>query len=114
MKRAAALLLLSFMIASLSSGCGEDSTEVAQTGIEMRFTQCLVFGVHIFVNDTYQGTCSSEEPKFYPLGPGTYTLYARSNANLGETYFCWSTEISVSDGNTTVVTLSCDGAECSD
>jgi len=113
MKRAAALLFVSVLLTAVSTGCEEDSTKVSQTGIEMQFTDCLTFGVHIFINDTYQGTCSSEEPKFYPLGAGTYTLYARSNANLGDTYFCWGpTEISVSDGNTKVVTLSCDGAEC--
>ncbi|MDD3643524.1 MAG: hypothetical protein PHQ19_08700 [Candidatus Krumholzibacteria bacterium] len=112
MKRAAALVLLAVLLAAVSTGCGEDSTEVTRTGFEMRFTDCLTFGVHIFVNDTYQGTCSSEEPKFYPVGAGTYTLFARSNANLGQTYFCWSTDLTVSDGNVTVVTLSCEGAEC--
>lgn len=112
MKRAAALLILSAMLAAISTGCEEDTTDVSRTGLEMRFADCLTFGVHIFVNDTYQGTCSSEEPRFYPLAPGSYDLYARSNANLGGTFYCWNTEISVSDGNITIVRLSCDGAEC--
>jgi hypothetical protein len=114
MKRAAALILVSVLLIAVWTGCEEDSTEAIPTGIEMQFTDCLVFGVHIFIDDTYQGTCSSEEPKFYPLGAGTYALYARSNANLGDTYFCWSTDVTVSDGNTTVVTLSCDDAECTE
>jgi hypothetical protein len=114
MKRVSALLLMSLVLVSFSTGCKDDSANATPTGFEMQFADCLVFGVHIFINDTYQGTCSSEEPKFYPLGAGTYTLFARSNANLGETYFCWTQDITVSDGNTTVVTLSCDGAECSE
>lgn len=114
MKRLVALMVLPVILAAVSTGCEEDSADLNPTGLELRFADCLVFGVHIFVNDTYQGTCSSEEPRFYSIGPGDYTLYARSNANLGETYFCWTMDISISDGNTTVVTLSCDGAECSE
>ena len=111
MKRAAAPILLSVMLAAVSIGCEEEVTNVNQTGFEMRFEDCYVFGVHIFINDTYQGTASSEEPKFFPVGPGTYSLFARSNASIGSTVtFCWSTQISVSDGNTTRVTLSCDDA----
>jgi len=114
MRRIGALAIVIMLTSMFAAGCEEDSNEVQQTGIELRFSDCLTFGVWVFVDGEYQGMVSSEEPKFFPLGAGSYELYARSNAKLGDVYFCWTRQISVSDGNISTISLSCEGAECSD
>ena len=109
----AVIVILALMLV-LFVGCSDDTQEVTLTGIQLNFTDCLTFGVWVFVEDEYQGMASSEEPAFFELAPGSYELYMRSNANLGEIYACWTDQITVSEGNTTVLTYSCDGAACQD
>ncbi len=114
MRQLGAVIFILALMPVLLAGCSDDTEEVTPTGIELNFTECLTFGVWVFVEGEYQGMASSEEPAFFALAPGTYELYLRGNAKLGDIYFCWTDEISISDGNTTVLSYSCDGAECQD
>lgn len=114
MRQLGAVLLILALMPVLLAGCSEDSQDVAPTGIRLEFTECLTFGVWVFVDSEYQGMSSSEEQAFFELAPGTYELYLRGNALLGDTYFCWTDQITVSDGETTSLFYSCDGAECQD
>ena len=114
MRQLGAVIFILALMPVLLAGCSDDTQEVVPTGIQLNFTDCLTFGVWVHVDDEYMGMASSEEPAFITLAPGTYELYLRGNAYLGEIYFCWTEEISVSDGNTTVLYFSCDGAECED
>ncbi len=114
MRQLGAVLLILALMPVLLTGCSDDSQEVAPTGIQLNFSECLTFGVWVFVEGEYQGMSSSEEVSFFALAPGTYELYLRGNAMLGDTYFCWTDQITVSDGATTTLRYSCDGAECQD
>jgi hypothetical protein len=114
MRQLGAVVLVLALLPVLLAGCSDDSQEVTPTGIRLTFTECLTFGVWVFVEGEYQGMLSSEEPGFFALAPGTYELYMASNANIGDTYFCWTDQITVSEGSTTSLTYSCDGAECED
>ena len=114
MRQLGAVIVILALMPVLLVGCSDDTQEVTPTGIQLIFTDCLTFGVWVFVEGEYQGMASSEEPAFFALAPGTYELYMRSNANLEGIYVCWTDQISVSEGNTTVLTYSCDGAECED
>ena len=114
MKQLGAVVLILALIPGLLAGCSDDTQEVNPTGFRLTFTDCLSFGVWVFVEGEYQGMASSDEPAFFELGPGTYELYLRSNASLGEIYACWTAQISISEGNTTSLTYSCDGAACQD
>ena len=114
MRQLGAAIVILALMPVLLVGCSDDTQEVAPTGIQLNFTDCLTFGVWVFVEGEYQGMASSEEPAFFSLAPGTYELYMRSNAYYGDIYVCWTDQISVSEGNTTVLTYSCDGAECQD
>ena len=112
MRRIGALIFTLLMILTSNIGCEDTSQEVQPTGVELRFSNCLTFGVWVFVDDDYKGTASSEEPKFYSVLSGSHTLYARSNGKIEGVDYCWTIDFSVSDGNTTLVQLSCIGAEC--
>ena len=117
MRQFGATILILALMSVLLAGCSDDTQEVMPTGIRLTFTDCLTFGIWVFVDDDYQGLASSEEPAFFALAPGNYELYMRSNAYVGEVekvYACWTEQISVTDGNTTSLTFSCDGAECED
>ncbi len=114
MRRIGALVMILMLTSIIAAGCEDDSNDTQMTGLELRFSDCLTFGIWVFIDGEYQGMASSEEPKVFSLGAGTYEFYARSNAKLGDTYFCWNESVSVSDGNITILRLSCDGAECSD
>ncbi len=114
MRQLGAAILILALMPVLLTGCSDDTQEVTPTGIKLNFEQCLSFGVWVFVEGEYQGMASSEEPTFFDLAPGSYTLYMRSNALIGDTYFCWTDEVSVSENATTELTYSCDGHECSD
>ena len=114
MRQLGAVILILALLPVLLAGCSDDSQEVAPTGIQLNFTECLTFGVWVFVEGEYQGIASSEEPAFFALAPGTYELYLRSNAQLGDTYACWTDQISIADGSTTILSYSCDGAACQD
>ena len=109
MNRVGVFLTLVALTLLLSAGCDEDTTEVSRTGIEVRCSGCLPFGVYVFVDDEPIGEVSSEEPGFFELPSGTFSLYAYSNAESSTTnqYFCWSQSVTVSDGNVTDVVLEC-------
>jgi len=115
MRRAAALVIVFGIFAVVATGCQDDSTvNVSQAGVEVNFSDCLIFAVNVFINESYQGTASTERSKFFALNPGSYRLFARSNASLENAFFCWEYNITVKEGETTVVRLSCDDAECSE
>ena len=114
MRQLGAVLLILALMPVLLTGCSDDSQEVTPTGIRLDFTECLTFGVWVFVEGEYQGMLSSEESGFFPLAAGTYELYMASNAKIGNTYFCWTDQVTVTEGSTTDRTYSCDGAECED
>jgi hypothetical protein len=109
MNRVGILLVLVSLTLLLFSGCDEETTSVERTGIEVRCSGCLPFGVYVFVNDEPIGEISSEEPGFFELPGGSYDLYAYSNAESSTTnqYFCWHQTLTVSDGNVTGVVLVC-------
>jgi hypothetical protein len=108
---AAALLIL--MTAILAS-CEETGTETQATGVWVRFQNCVTFPASIYVNDEYWGVASSEEPVLVEVGAGSYTIYAHSTAILvdEDKYFCWTNDVSVSDGQTTDLWLDCNGHLC--
>jgi hypothetical protein len=114
MRQLGAVLFILALMSVLLAGCSDDSQEVTPTGIRLTYTECLSFGVWVFVEGEYQGMASSEEPTFFALAPGTYELYMASNARIGDTYFCWTDQVTITDGNTTSLTYSCDGHECQD
>ena len=114
MRQLGAVVLILALMPVLLAGCSDDSQEVTPTGFKLIFTECLTFGVWVFIESEFQGTASSEEPHFFELAPGTYELTMRSNAHYGNIYFCWTAQITVTDGATTNLTYSCDGAECED
>jgi hypothetical protein len=114
MRQLGAAIFILALMSLLLAGCSDDTEEVTPTGIRVEFTECLTFGVWVFVEGEYQGMISSEEPGFVELAPGTYELYMRSNAKLGDTYYCWTDQISVTENTTTGLSYSCDGAECTD
>jgi len=114
MRQLGAAIFILVLMSLFLAGCSDDTQDVQPTGIRVSFTDCLTFGIWVFVEGEYQGMVSSEEPGFIELAPGSYELYMRSNAKLGDVYFCWTDQVSVSDGTTTSLTFSCEGAECSD
>jgi len=116
MNRVGILLILVSLTLLLFSGCKEEPTAVNRTGIEVRCSGCLPFGVYVFVDDEPIGEISSEESKFFELPGGTYSFYAYSNAESSTTnqYYCWTLDaVTVSEGNVTDVLLPCvDEALC--
>jgi len=114
MRQFGAVIFMLALMPVLLAGCSDNSQEVAPTGIKLIYTDCLSFGIWVFVDGEYQGLASSEEPAFFPLASGTYDLYMASNARIGDTYFCWTDQVTVSEGSTKTLTYSCDGHECTD
>ena len=111
----AVLSIFALLTPVLLAGCSDDTQEVSPTGIRLEFTECLSFGVWIFIEGEYQGMASTEEFYALNLAAGTYEIYLRGNAMLGDTYYCWGPEtVTVTDGNMTMKSYSCDGAECQD
>jgi hypothetical protein len=114
MKRVSGVLIIAvILLLAVSPGCKKETT-TDETGLNITTANCLTFGIWVFLDGQYQGMISSEEPHFFSLPSGTYELSARSNADLGEIYFCWTQEVTVNDGGTTEVLLDCDGAECTE
>jgi hypothetical protein len=114
MRQLGAIMCILALMPVLLAGCSDDTQEVSPTGIKIGFTDCLTVGIWVFVNGDYIGMASSEEPTFFELAPGTYELYMRTNAYLGDIFGCWNDQVSVSEGNTSTLFYSCDGAECQD
>jgi len=109
MNRVGVLLILVSLTLLLFSGCDEETMAVDRTGIEVRCSNCLTFGVYVFIDDDPIGEVSSEETGFFELPSGSYDLYAYSNAESHTTnlYYCWHQTVTVSDGNVTGVVLAC-------
>lgn len=105
------ILILLFIIS-----CGEEEEGPKRTGVEIRFQNCLTFGVWVFIDGSFKGTYSSDEPFIIDLPAGSHELEARSNYVItGEDiYFCWQQSFSVSDGKITRIVLDCDGHTCQD
>ena len=109
MNRVGVLLILASLTLLFFSGCDEEPTAVNQTGITVRCSYGLPFGVYVFIDDEPVGEISSEEPGFFELPSGSYDIYAYSNAESSTTnqYYCWHQTITVGDGNVTGVVLIC-------
>lgn len=109
MNRVGVLLMLVSLTLLLFSGCDEEPTAVSRTGIEVRCSYCLTFGVYVFVDNEPIGEISSEESDFFELPSGSYDLYAYSNAEFSATnqFYCWQQTVTVSEGNVTGVVLVC-------
>ncbi|MBN2072093.1 MAG: hypothetical protein JW814_11620 [Candidatus Krumholzibacteriota bacterium] len=102
------IFTISLIMLLFVPGC-KDSQSSAETGFELSTTNCVAIGIHVHIDDEYQGLASAEQPQFFALPAGTYHLYARSNASTSVVIdpLCWSMEISISDGNITEVVLDC-------
>ncbi len=118
MRRIGVLTLILMMGLIFIYSCGEKAEEAKQTGVQIRFRDCLIFAVYLWIDDNYVGTFSSEEPFFLDMNPGNHTLRAKSNYVItGEEvdeYFCWDTTFTVYDGKTTFFVLECEGHTCAD
>lgn len=114
MKRIGAMVIMLMFVSSAFMSCKDKSTEAQQTGVWLRFSNCVTFPASVYVNDEYWGRVSSEEPALIELPAGQHTLYVRSNAILvdDDKYFCWTESVAVSDGSTTDLFLDCSGALC--
>lgn len=113
MKRVSLVMtIVALMLIALFTGCEEETASAEETGIRTVFEDCVTFGVYIFIEGELQTEVSTDEPQFIPLPAGTYHFYGISNASIGGNFFCWSREITVSDGNMQDILLSCSGAEC--
>jgi hypothetical protein len=103
-----ALIVLSFF---MLFGCGK-TTETNQTGLNVSFGHCLTFEAWVWIEQDYIGSYSSDVPSFIEYKAGSYTIYAKSNVVAGDTCFCWTKRITISDGKTTDLRLDCVGAGC--
>lgn len=111
MARVGAFAALTLLIALLI-GCSEKTSSTEQTGAELVFENCITFSAWVWIDDEYVGAFTSEQPSVIALGAGAHSLFARSNMVVGDTSYCWTRTFSVSDGQTTEVTLDCVGARC--
>jgi hypothetical protein len=114
MRRGGTLVCLLFLTAMPFVGCEEEAAGVAETGIEIRCANCFTFEVTVEVDGEYIGYMSSDEPRFFEVPGGSHRIYAQSTAisHSTNTYWCWSEDVSVSDGNVTRITLDCIDAVC--
>ncbi|MBN1884999.1 MAG: hypothetical protein JW876_05700 [Candidatus Krumholzibacteriota bacterium] len=110
MKRIGVITALLALSLAIAGGCDDETAGVDQTGINLRFANCLPLGIWVFVDDEYQSFASTEEPQFISVTAGSHTLWARSNAQLGDEFYSWDIEFSVSDGQITELTLDCTDA----
>ena len=113
MYRIGALIAL-VLVGSLLLGCEEDATETSSTGLALVFQNCITFNANVFIDDGFVGQYTSERPSFIEVPTGSHRLFVESNlvVHLGDTNFCWTKNVTVSDGQTTVVNLNCRGAAC--
>jgi hypothetical protein len=116
MRRIGSLVLILTLVVVIFNACKDDSKGVDQTGVEISFTNCVTAGIRVWIDDEYQTFVSTDEPAFLEVPSGSHSLYARSNAINTEdkSYYCWSTSFSVTDGETTFLTLDCTDHLCSD
>ncbi len=116
MKRVSVLVTISTILLMLAvAGC-DDTESSTESGFALTTTNCSVFGIQVSIDGEYQDFASSEELHFFPLPPGTYDLYARSNIYIddGDYFFCWTREVTISKGKVTGVVLDCTDARCTD
>ncbi len=111
MKRIGGLILVVLLFASLL-GCSEKSSSVKQTGLNLRFTNCLTCAVWVWIDGDYVATCTVEQANFIEVPPGNHSLFARANIVVADSSYCWSRDFSVSDGAVTELVLDCIGARC--
>lgn len=100
------------VLLSLLFGCAEKTTSVQQTGLELRFANCLTFAAWVWVDGSYVGTYTSDQPNEIDVAPGSHSLFVRGNTVVADTSYCWTTSFSVSDGELTRLVLDCVGAKC--
>lgn len=131
MRRIGAIIVVAALAIGFFIGCEEEIEGLDPTGFQLRFAalnlrevirniggtvridtvaveqECLTFAVWVFVDDEYQGRASTDEPKFFSLGPGTYDLYLRSNMRKAteDAFYSWVRRFSVHDGTTTFMTF---------
>lgn len=113
MFRVGACLLIVLAI-SLLFGCSDKTSEAQPTGLELGFMNCLSFNAHVFIDNSYVGSFSSERSWFIDVAAGKHSLFARANlaVDLPDTSFCWTTSFTVAEGATTQLRLNCSTGGC--
>lgn len=111
MRRIGPFFLLAVILAGLL-GCSEKSSSVVQTGLNLKFANCLTCGVYLWIDGEYVTTCSSEQSNFVEVSPGNHSLFAKGNIVVADSSYCWSRNFIVSEGQVTEITLDCIGARC--
>ncbi len=108
-------LALCFVVLCASLGCDKKTTETQETGIAITFAQCLEFPAKIRIDGNYIGTYPSGHEAVIETAAGSHQLEVDG---LGfcvqgtDTTFCWTTNVSVADGQLTPVLLDCTGHGC--
>jgi hypothetical protein len=107
---AGALTLLTLF---LLIGCGGKPASVQESGLELSFADCYVFNAEVWIDEDYVGSYPSGQPSLIEgVAEGSHTLYAKSNIVVADSFFCWTTNFSISKDKTTYLTLGCDGHGC--
>ncbi len=112
MARVGAFVFL-ILFVSLLIGCSEKTSSVQETGMSLQFANCLSFAAWVWVDGSYMGTYTSEQPNLIEVPAGGHSLFVRSNLVVADTSYCWTSNFSVSEGQVTPVVLDCVGAKCS-
>jgi hypothetical protein len=113
MKRIGLVFLLIILALFALFGCKDKGTEAKVTGIELRFRNCLTFEAWVWIDGEYQGSYTSEQPSTIELASGAHSLFARSNMFVsGDTTFCWTTDVDVTQDKVARVLLDCPGHKC--
>ncbi|MDD4856923.1 MAG: hypothetical protein PHD74_02325 [Candidatus Krumholzibacteria bacterium] len=107
---ACALIILTLF---LLLGCGGKPASVEEYGLELAFSNCYTFMAEVWIDDTYVGEYTSERSSLIEgVADGSHTLYAKSNIVVADSFFCWTTDFSMSKDKTTYLTLECPGHGC--
>jgi hypothetical protein len=100
------------LFVSLLIGCSEKATSVQETGLDLRFANCLTFSAWVWIDGGYMGSYTSEQPNIIDVPAGGHTLFVRGNIVVADTSYCWTGNFRVSEGQITTVVLDCRGAKC--
>lgn len=100
------------MVLMLWLGCGGKPATVQETGLNLTFDDCGTFEAWLWVDNDYVGSFTSEQPSIIDVSPGGHTLYAKSNMVQGDSFFCWTTDFSITNQKITFVKLDCAGHGC--
>ncbi|MBN1163639.1 MAG: hypothetical protein JXB45_03595 [Candidatus Krumholzibacteriota bacterium] len=106
MRRVGALAVFFTVLLMVAPGC-EDTQSTDPTGFELSFDECLTVGAWVYVNGKYQDFIAIEHPHFFELPAGSYRVYVRSNAHYESYHLCWETNVSVKEGQVTLLRLPC-------